>query len=338
MISVALVGATGYTGLEVARLLSIHPEANLTVATARADAGKKIADVHPSLSGRVDLELTELNAGLIADRCDVAMCCLPHAASAETVKQLVDAGIRVIDFSADFRLSSLEVYERWYEVKHPWPDRIGNTVYGMPEFFADEIAEADVVANPGCNATSAILPLAPLVQADLIDRNDIIVDSKCGVSGAGRSPKVTTLFCEANESVVAYNVGRHRHRPEIEDLISRVSGREASVVFTPHLTPFSRGILSTIYVRPTGDPVVDAEHVMRCWGETFSKSPFVVPVEHLPATAHVAGTNYVQLSVRPAGDRLVLLCAIDNLAKGASGAAIQNMNVMFGLDQKAGLA
>ncbi|QEG02660.1 N-acetyl-gamma-glutamyl-phosphate reductase [Stieleria maiorica] len=346
-LSVALIGATGYTGLEVARLLTQHPHAELTVATARAEAGNPIASVHPSLAGRLDLHLEELDPAEIGKRCDVAMCCLPHAASAKTVKQLVDAGVRVIDFSADFRLSSLEVYESWYDVKHPWPERVGRTVYGLPEFYADEIASADVVANPGCYPTSAILPLAPLIRAGLIRSDDIIIDSKSGVSGAGRSAKVGTLYCETNESIAAYAVGSHRHQPEIEDLVERISGRATDVLFTPHLTPMSRGILSTIYVRPAeglaeegrsvGSADAAIERVMQCWRDCYAGSPFVTPVDHLPATAHVAGTNYVQMAVRRNGERLVLLSAIDNLAKGASGAAIQNMNVMFGYDQKSGL-
>ncbi|MCA9137228.1 MAG: N-acetyl-gamma-glutamyl-phosphate reductase [Planctomycetales bacterium] len=339
-LSVALIGATGYTGLELAKILSTHPDADLTVATARAEAGQAISHVHPSLVGRVDLELEELDPASIAGRCDVAMCCLPHAASAETVKQLVEAGVRVIDFSADFRLSSLETYETWYDVKHPWPERVGKTVYGLPEFFADKIADADVVANPGCYPTSAILPLAPLVREGLVETGDIIVDSKSGVSGAGRSAKVATLYCETNESIAAYSVGCHRHQPEIEDLVQRISGRPTEVIFTPHLTPMSRGILSTIYVRPSGgseSTTKAVERVMQCWRDCYANSPFVTAVDHLPATAHVLGTNYVQMAVRRAGDRLVLLSAIDNLAKGASGAAVQNMNVMFGFSQRAGL-
>lgn len=341
-VSVALIGSTGYTGLEVARLLSVHPEAELKLATARADAGKQLAEIHPSLTGRIDLQLEELDPTRIAKTCDVAMCCLPHGASAETVKRLVSAGIRVIDFSADFRLSSLEVYEHWYNVKHPWPERVGNTAYGMPEFFADQIAEADVVANPGCYPTSAIMPLAPLVREGLISSDDIIVDSKSGVSGAGRSAKVGTLYCETNESIAAYAVGSHRHQPEIDDLVHRITGKPTRVLFTPHLTPMSRGILSTIYVRsadskPGQSLSETADRIMQCWRDCYAAHPFVSPVGHLPATAHVSGTNYVQMAVRPSGDRLVLLCAIDNLAKGASGAAIQNLNVMFGLDQTLGL-
>ena len=337
-LSVALVGSTGYTGLEVARLLSNHPAARLQIATARSDAGKHITEVHPSLTGRVDLTLKEFDAKEIAQSCDVAMCCLPHGASAETVKELIEAGVRVIDFSADFRLSSVDVYESWYKVKHPWPQRVGDTVYGMPEFFADAIGGADVVANPGCYPTSAIMPLAPLIRERLIDPQDIIVDSKSGVSGAGRSAKVATLYCETNESIAAYAVGSHRHQPEIEDLVGRITSQPIQVVFTPHLTPMSRGILSTIYVRPAEDGSADClDQIMQCWRDTFADSHFVNPVEHLPATGHVAGTNYVQMAARASGDRLVLLCAIDNLAKGASGAAIQNMNVMFGIDPTTGL-
>ena len=240
-IRVGIVGATGYTALEVARLLYTHPEANLIAATSRAEVGTRLSQVHPSLSGRTDVEIEALDAKKLADKCDVVMCCLPHGASAETVHQLVEQGVRVVDFSADFRLSSQSLYEEWYEVEHPWPERIGKTVYGMPEFFAEEIATADVVANPGCYPTSAILPLAPLVESEMIETDDIIIDSKSGVSGAGRSAKLGTLYCETNESIAAYSVGCHRHQPEIVDLVHRIGGDEISVVFTPHLTPMQRG-------------------------------------------------------------------------------------------------
>ena len=331
---VGIIGATGYTALEVVRLLQQHPAAHVTAATSRADAGQPLSKVHPSLAGRCDVVISELDPAAIAEACDVAMCCLPHGASAETVRRLVDAGLRVVDFSADFRLSSVDLYQQWYGGTHPWPQRVGSTAYGMPEFFADQIRDADVVANPGCYPTSAILPLAPLIEADLIDTDDIIIDSKSGVSGAGRSAKVTTLYCETNESIAAYAVASHRHQPEIGDLVQRISGKPIQVLFTPHLTPMDRGILSTIYVKPKSSSAADA---MACWHSRYANSPFVHAVDHLPATKHVAGTNHVQMSARDAGQRLVLVCAIDNLAKGASGAAIQNMNVMFGLDETAGL-
>ncbi|QDT04069.1 N-acetyl-gamma-glutamyl-phosphate reductase [Rubripirellula lacrimiformis] len=333
-IKVGIVGATGYTALEVARLLTAHPQAELVAATSRADDGRSLAEIHPSLAGRCDVPIEVLDPESIAKKCDVVMCCLPHGASAETVHALVQHDVRVIDFSADFRLSSLDVYEKWYDVKHPWPERVGKTVYGMPEFFAKQIATADVVANPGCYPTSAILPLAPLVQAGLIDTDDIIIDSKSGVSGAGRSAKVATLYCETNESISAYAVGSHRHGPEINDLVGRISGKPVQTLFTPHLTPMDRGILSTIYVRRGQH---SADEMMQCWRDQYASSAFVNPVDHLPATKHVAGTNFVQMTARDCGDRAVLVCAIDNLAKGASGAAIQNMNVMFGLPEVTGL-
>ena len=333
-IRVGIIGATGYTALEVARLLQAHDQASVVTATSRAHAGEALAKVHPSLSGRCDIEIVKFSAETFAEQCDVAMCCLPHGASAETVQQLVQHGVRVIDFSADFRLSDVDIYERWYEVQHPWPQRVGSTVYGMPEFFADEIRDADIVANPGCYPTSAILPLTPLLEAGLIEQDDIIIDSKSGVSGAGRSAKVATLYCETNEAISAYAVGCHRHQPEIDDIVQRVSGKSIQCLFTPHLTPMDRGILSTIYVRPTSASV---DSIMECWQERFQNSAFVHAVPHLPSTKHVAGTNHVQMTVRSAGSRAILVCAIDNLAKGASGAAIQNMNVMFGLDQTAGL-
>lgn len=332
-IRVGIVGATGYTALELARLLLQHPKARITAATSRSESGKPFSQVHPSLCGRCDLDVTALEAEKLAEQCDLVMCCLPHGASAETVRDLVQCGVRVIDFSADFRLSSLQVYEQWYGVVHPWPVRFGTAAYGMPEFFAKEIREAEIVANPGCYPTSAILPLAPLVLQGMIEPNDIIIDSKSGVSGAGRSPKLATLYCETNESIAAYAVGAHRHQPEIDDLIQRISGQAVSTLFTPHLTPMDRGILSTLYVRSSNKAI----DLMRCWRDFYATSPFVHAVDHLPATKHVSGTNHVHMTARDCGDRIVLVCAIDNLAKGASGAAIQNMNVMFSLSEDCGL-
>lgn len=332
-IRVGIAGATGYTALELARLLLQHPQATVIAATSRSDAGKPLAEIHPSLSGRCDVEISNLEADSLARKCDVVMCCLPHGASAETVRDLVQSGVRVIDFSADFRLSSLAVYEKWYGVVHPWPEMIGTAAYGMPEFFADQIREADIVANPGCYPTSAILPLAPLVAEGLIETDDIIIDSKSGVSGAGRSPKLSMLYCETNESIAAYSVGAHRHQPEIDDLVHRIAGKPVSTLFSPHLTPMDRGILSTIYVRSART----ASDLMEAWRRRYAGSPFVHAVDHLPATKHVNGTNHVQMTARDCGGRIVIVCAIDNLAKGASGAAIQSMNVMFGLPEDCGL-
>jgi len=337
-IRVGIIGATGYTALETLLILLRHPEVEVTVLTSRSEAGQQIGEVHPVLAGRMSLAITPYDAAQVAEKCDVAMCCLPHGASAETVRQLVTAGVRVIDFSADFRLSSVAEYSRHYGIEHPWPERVGNTVYGLPEWFGDQIATADLVANPGCYPTSAILPLGPLLAERLIEPDDIIIDSKSGISGAGRTPKLNTLYCEAAESISAYSVGNHRHQPEIVDLLQRFSGVQPEVIFTPHLTPMDRGILSTIYVRPAEMAAAGGiEQVTEVWKRYYGSGPFVHAVDHLPATKHVAHTNHVQMSVRQSGKRWVLVCAIDNLIKGASGAAVQNMNVMFGLDACLGL-
>ena len=334
MIRVGILGATGYTAYEAVRLLLRHPQAEVTAVTSRQDTGKRIADVHPALSGRTELTLSAPEPDELAEQCDVAFCCLPHGASAETVRQLRDVGLRVVDFSADFRLRSVDTYQQWYQVTHPWPEMIGRVAYGLPELFADEIADAQLVANPGCYPTSAILPLAPLLAADAIDPSDVIVDAKSGVSGAGRTPKLTSLYCEANESIGAYSVGSHRHQPEMVDVLDRFAGAQPTVLFTPHLTPMDRGILATIYVRPYQ---LDRDGAQALLQQQYADCPFVHVVDHLPATKHVAGTNHVHLTVRQAGQRLVLIAAIDNLIKGASGAAVQNMNCMFRLDQRLGL-
>ena len=340
MIRVAIVGASGYTAVEAALLLDQHPDAELTVATGRNDIGRPLSDIHRRLIGRTAVKLSQLDPDTIQCQCDVALCCLPHGASAETVRRLHDVGVRVVDFSADFRLSSVQTYEQWYGVTHPWPERVGSVVYGLPECFADQIASADIVANPGCYPTSAILPLYPLVRDGLIETTDVIVDAKSGVSGAGRGLKLGTLYCEVNESIAAYAIGNHRHAPEIAELVPRAanpSGDAApiGVTFTPHLVPMQRGILSTIYVRPTN--AADADLIRQTLQSTYASSTFVHVVDHPPATGHVAGTNHVHIAVHSAGRHVVITCAIDNLVKGASGAAIQNMNVMFGLEPTLGL-
>lgn len=333
MIRVALIGATGYTALESARLLLRHPEAEITVVTSRQEAGMSLAEIHPSLSGRVNLQLENFDAEEIAARADVAFSCLPHGASAATVRELADAGTRVIDFSADFRLGSVDLYQRWYGVEHPWPEMIGRVPYGLPEVFASQLVDCPIIANPGCYPTSAILPLAPLLEAHMIAAGDIIIDSKSGVSGAGRTPKVNTMYCEANESISAYSVGSHRHGPEIIDICHRLSGELPQIIFTPHLTPMDRGILSTIYVRSDAGP----DAILQRLRSAYEGCPFVRVVDHLPATRHVSGTNFCDIAVRASGDRVILLSAIDNLIKGAAGAAVQNMNCMFGMPQTMGL-
>ena len=335
MIRVGIIGASGYTAIEAIEWLIGHPQVQILAATSRQADGSMIADMHPSLIRRLKLPVEDLTPQQVAERCDVAFSCLPHGASAHHVMQLLDAGCRVIDLSADYRLSTPALYEKWYGEVHPDAGRLGITPYGLPELFAGDLKDCKLVANPGCYPTSAILPLSPLLKEGLISPLDIIVDSKSGVSGAGRTPKLGNLYCEVNESISAYSVGHHRHQPEIVDIVKRFSGVEPEIVFTPHLTPMERGILSTIYVHPAAG--VTPNQIRECLNTYYDPSSFVRVVSHLPATRFVARTNYVDITVRENGPRIILISAIDNLVKGASGAAIQNMNHMFGLEPTMGL-
>jgi N-acetyl-gamma-glutamyl-phosphate reductase len=334
MIRVGIVGCTGYTAIEAIRLVLKHPQATISVATSRQAASNALGDLHPQFHGRTALQVENLDGKEIAQRCDVALCCLPHAASAPIVESILEAGTKVVDLSADYRLSSQALYEQWYQVEHPAPSRLGNTPYGLPELYAEAIRSAPLVANPGCYPTSAILPLAPLTKENLIELDSIIVDSKSGVSGAGRSPKLNTLYAEANESFAAYGVGTHRNQPEIVDIVKRFSGKELGLVFTPHLVPMDRGILSTIYVRPRQGESADS--LMKCLSQFYEDKPFVRVVSSLPKTKQVAFTNFCDIAVRKSGDWLLLISVIDNLVKGASGAAVQCMNLMFGLEETTG--
>ena len=335
MIKVGIIGCSGYTAIEAIKLLLRHPNVEIVAATSRQADGSPLCVMHPQFTGLINLQVEDLSPEQIADRCDVAFCCLPHMASAEIASRILDGDCRVIDLSADYRLSTKELYEQWYGETHPDPGRLGQTPYGLPELFAQDIRSARLVANPGCYPTSAILPLAPLAREKLIDLSQVIVDSNSGVSGAGRTPKLGNLYPEVNESFSAYGVGTHRHQPEIVDIVNRYTGASPHVIFTPHLVPMDRGILSTIYVRPSGNET--ANQVRECLLTFYENQPFVRIVSHLPATKHVTHTNYCDISVRENGGWLVIVSAIDNLIKGASGAAVQCMNVMFDCDQTTAL-
>jgi N-acetyl-gamma-glutamyl-phosphate reductase len=335
MIKAAIVGCSGYTAIEAIKILLRHPEVQITAATSRQADGTSIDAMHPQLTDRLNLVVEDLSPEQVASRCDIVFCCLPHGASAPIVSKLLDGGCRVIDLSADYRLSTPQLYKKWYGEQHSDPGRLGSTPYGLPELFADQIRTSKLIANPGCYPTSAILPLAPLLQQGLIEPMGIIVDSKSGASGAGRTPKTGTLFCEINEGFSAYAVGTHRHQPEIVDIVGRFSGCEPQVVFTPHLVPMDRGILSTIYTRPRDGAT--ANQMRECLSEFYTPHPFVRVVSHLPVTKHVAHTNYCDITVRENDGWIILISALDNLIKGASGAAVQCMNVMFDLDQTLGL-
>jgi N-acetyl-gamma-glutamyl-phosphate reductase len=291
--------------------------------------------IHPSLTDRLDLRLEDLSPAEVAARAECAFSCLPHGASATVIPHLLDAKVRVVDFSADYRLNDAEVYAQWYNQKHADPQRLGKVAYGLPELFRQQIAASQLVANPGCYATSAILALAPLLKAGLIDPKSIIIDSKSGVSGAGRTPKMTTHYPECNESISAYNVGRHRHTPEIEQILGTAAGTTVEVIFTPHLVPMDRGILTTTYSQPVKE--VSEEKVMQTMRDFYDAEPFVRVVDHFPGTKDSMGTNFCDITVRVVRGRVLTISCLDNLIKGASGAAVQNFNLMFGYPETTAL-
>jgi len=331
MIRVGILGASGYSALELIRLLLRHPNVEITALTTRQTEARHVGEVHSALAGQLDLRLENLSPSQVAERADCVFCCLPHGASAAAVAELLPRGKKVIDLSADYRLDDAAEYKKWYGIEHPDPKRMAETVYGLPELYRDQIKKAALVANPGCYPTSAILALAPLLRAGAIAADGIIIDSKSGVSGAGREPKPHLHFPECNESVSAYGVGTHRHMPEIDQVLSDVAGAQVQVVFTPHLIPMDRGILSTCYAQPTDE--FDDPSLLDVFQEFYAQEPFVRVSKALPATKQVAGTNFCDLAVRRVRDRVVVVSAIDNLVKGASGAAVQNFNLMHGLDE-----
>ena len=335
MVTVAILGATGYTALEAMKLLLRHPEAEIVAVTSRQEGSPPVSSVHPSLVGRLDLPLEDLTPEEVGRRADCVFGCLPHCASAEILPKVLAAGARVVDFSADYRLDDAATYLEWYGHVHPDAERLGHTAYGLPELFRESIRGQRLVANPGCYATSAILPLAPLLRSGLFETDDIIIDSKSGVSGAGRQPKLMTHFPECNESMSAYNVGRHRHTPEIEQVIGRHAAVLPSVIFTPQLAPMDRGILSTIYIRPK--KAMAEGDVMDLLRRAYANERFVRIVDHLPGTKDTVDTNFCDITARVVRGRVLLISCLDNLVKGAAGAAVQNFNVLFDLPETMGL-
>jgi N-acetyl-gamma-glutamyl-phosphate reductase len=329
MIRVAILGASGYSALELIKLLLRHPEVKITVLTTRQSEPRAVGDVHPTLTGRLDLSLENLSPKQVAERADAVFCCLPHGASAAAVAELLPAGKRVIDLSADYRLNDAAEYKQWYGLDHPDPARLPKTVYGLPELYREQIKSSQLVANPGCYPTSAILALAPLLKAGAISTDGIVIDSKSGVSGAGREPKAHLHFAECNESVAAYGVGNHRHMPEIDQVLSDAAKKQVRVIFTPHLMPMDRGILSTSYGQPTRE--LSTEAALSILRDYYEDEPFVRVGESLPTTKQVTGTNFCGITARAVRGRVVVISAIDNLIKGASGAAVQNFNLMHGI-------
>jgi N-acetyl-gamma-glutamyl-phosphate reductase len=336
-IKIAIIGASGYTGAELVRLLACHPNADIRALTADRNAGKPMSDVFPHLGGLDVPELIKLEDVDWAD-IDVVFCCLPHGTTQEFIASLPDS-LKIIDLSADFRLSNTKTYAEWYGYDHLAPDLQKDAVYGITELARDAIKAARLVANPGCYPTSALLPLVPLIDAKQIDTDNIIIDAKSGVTGAGRSAKEGTLYAEVTEGIHAYGVAGHRHAPEIEQGLSAAAGSDIIVNFTPHLMPMNRGILSTIYVSlANGASASDLHATLK---KKYAKEPFVrvLPEGSVPHTRHVRGSNHCLIGV--VADRLkgraVIVSVIDNLVKGASGQAVQNMNLVCGLDETTGL-
>ena len=338
----AIIGASGYSGEELVRLLLNHPHVELVAVTSRQYAGQTLAQVFPKFASHPrskTLHLTEPNAELLAKQADVVFLALPHGVAAEYAIPLLDAGCIVIDLSADFRLRNAEVYKEFYAHDHPAPNLLKKAVYGLPEIYRDEIKKSVLIASPGCYPTSILLPLIPLLMAELIQPAGIIADSLSGVSGAGRKAELDYLFCECNESMRPYSVPKHRHLSEIEEQLSFAAETRVTIQFTPHLIPVNRGILTTLYLAP--EKSVDAKKISECYRKAYGNEPFVrlLDGKNLPDTKNVVGTNIIEIAWRldPRTGRLIVMSAEDNLVKGASGQAVQSMNLVCGFPETAGL-
>lgn len=334
-IKVGIVGGTGYTGVELLRLLAQHPHSELRAITSRKEAGMAVAEMFPNLRGHVDLKFSEpATAGL--EKCDVVFFATPNGVAMQEARALVDAGVRIVDLAADFRIRDVAVWEQWYKMKHACPELVAEAVYALPEVNREQIRKARVIANPGCYPTAVQLGFLPLIEAGCVDLDHLIADAKSGVSGAGRKAETHILHAEAADNFKAYGVGGHRHHPEISQGLARAAGRDVNLVFVPHLTPMIRGIHATLYAQLTKEVDLQALYEKRFAGEAFVD---VMPAGSHPETRSVRGANHCRIAVhRPqGGNTVVVLSVIDNLVKGAAGQAVQNMNLMFGLAEDAGL-
>ena len=335
MIKVGIVGGTGYTGVELLRLLALHPQVELCTITSRAEAGEPLSQMFPSLRGLVDLCFVHPDEAHL-DQCDVVFFATPNGIAMHQARALLDAGVKVIDLAADFRIQDVAEWEKWYGMTHSCPDLVAEAVYGLPEINREQIRQARLVANPGCYPTAVQLGFIPLLEAGLVDINSLIADAKSGVSGAGRKAEVGILYAEASDNFKAYGVAGHRHLPEIKQGLARVAQHEVGVTFVPHLTPMIRGIHATLYGRLTRDVDLQALFEQRYANEAFID---VMPAGSQPETRSVRGSNRCRIAVyRPQqGDTAVVLSVIDNLVKGAAGQAVQNMNIMFGFPETTAL-
>ena len=336
MIKVGIVGGTGYTGVELLRLLANHPDVSLEVITSRSEAGMPVSDLFPNLRGHVDIAFSEPDPDILA-QCDVVFFATPHTVAMALVPELIKRHTRVIDLSADFRLNDVAVWEQWYNTKHTCPELFEQAVYGLPELNRDKIRNAQLVAVPGCYPTATELGFLPLLEAQLIDPMHLIADAKTGVSGAGRKAAIPMLMAETSGSFKAYGVNGHRHLPEIREVLSEHCQRKVDLTFIPHLAPMVRGIHATLYGRLTTQDV----DLQKVFEDRYANEPFVdvMPNGSMPETRSVQGSNVCRIAVHQPqnSDTVVVLSVIDNLVKGASGQAIHNMNIMFGLDEKTGI-
>lgn len=327
---IGIIGGTGYTGGELARLLCTHPDVEIVSMTSRQNTGKGVSDIHTHLKGYVDLEFTER----IDEDVDLVFVATPHGTAMSEVPGLIEKGIKCIDLSGDYRMHDVATYEKWYGHKHTDPENLKNAVYGLPELFRDELIGADLVANPGCYATATILACAPIMKSGLVN-DDVIVDAKSGTSGAGMVPTQRTHHATCGETIIPYSVGTHRHTPEIEMALGMFAQKEdPTVLFVPHLLPIVRGILSTCYFSLKGERT--SEEISSVYEDQYRKEPFVHFVEE-PSIRAVVGSNHAQVGVKTLGNKVVAFGAIDNLVKGASGQAVQCMNLMFKFKETAGL-
>lgn len=331
MTRVGIIGGTGYTGSELSRILCVHPEVELAALTSRQNAGKKVSDVHTHLKGYTDLLFTEK----ISDTSDLDLVFVatPHGVAMQELPSLADSGVKVIDLSGDYRMHDIPTYEKWYGHEHIDPEHLAKAVYGLPELFRDRIKGADIVANPGCYATSAILACAPMMKSGLVEK-DIIIDAKSGTSGAGMVPSNRLHHPTCGESIIPYSVGTHRHTPEIEMAVDMFAGQKPEVLFVPQLLPIIRGILSSCYFRLKKD--VSDEEVAEIYSKQYGNEPFVHYVKE-PSIRAVVGSNHAHVSSKVMGDKVLAFGVLDNLVKGASGQAVQCMNLMLGLKETTGL-
>jgi len=338
MIKVGIVGGTGYTGVELLRILAAHPEVNLLEITSRSEAGISVADLFPNLRGRIALQFTEPDTQRLS-ACDLVFFATPNGVAMSMAPQLLAAGVRVIDLAADFRLKNVTEWEQWYQMPHACPDLLTQAVYGLPELNRSKIKSARLIANPGCYPTAISLALLPLIEQGVVDELRLIADAKSGVSGAGRKASVAHLYCEAVDSMKAYGVAGHRHLPEIKQTLQQAAGKSVGLTFVPHLTPMIRGIHATVYADAiSANASLDLQ---KLYAERYKHEPFVdvMPPGSHPETRSTRGSNICRIAVHQPqnAQTIVVLSVIDNLVKGAAGQAVHNMNLMFGYDETLGL-